>query len=70
MCSSEEVAEGRRNMQLTLEIGEGPGSSLDSEPDHAAGLRAEVGEWENKKEARQCVRCSEGGEENAEMHSI
>ena len=32
----------------------------------SAGLRAEVGGWKNKKEARQCVMCSKGEEESME----
>ena len=32
----------------------------------SAGLRAEVGGWKNKEEARQCVMCSEGEEESVE----
>ena len=32
----------------------------------SAGLRAEVGGWKNKDEARQCVMCSEGEEESIE----
>ena len=42
----------------------------------SAGLRAEVGGWKNKEEARQCVMCSKGEKESvhrtrlAEMYSI
>ena len=32
----------------------------------SAGLRAEVGGWKNKEEARQCVMCSKGEEESVE----
>ena len=38
-------------MYMTLEIGEGTGSSFRT---RSAGLRAEVGGWKNKEEARQC----------------
>ena len=52
---------------MTLEIGEGPGSSLDSVfRTRSAGLRAEVGGWNNKEECRQCVMFSEREEESVE----
>ena len=46
-------------MYMTLEMEEGPGSRTRS-----TGLRAEVGGWKNKKEARECVMCSEEDKES------
>ena len=50
-------------MYMTLGIAEGTGSSFRT---RFAGLKAEVGGWKNKEEARQCVMHSEEDEESVE----
>ena len=65
LCSSEKVAECRE--VYVNDPGDRRGARLKFRfRTRSASLRAEVGGWKNKEEARQCVMCSEGEEESVE----